>query len=379
MVQGMGDDYQAGWSLNQGGWNWGNWFGGSGNPFMDIFAVTMANFKFQNYTGGGSMWNGFMGGGMGNFQMSPYGGAEYSFSGAGGGGSVSTKAPKTSDERIAELKVKNKHKAMTELLETYLKTLNTNGNERIGLEDLLGHEGKPETQEGYDALKAYYTANKEKIITALKGTDEWKKNVELNMNNMIEIEGTTKTSLVTSDLLNGDDLKLEIDVMEYMEWSMTTGKSFFHLESSGDEVKKVNKAIYKALKKKISDLKSGSSYSLLSKTTKDMLNKAYLHAADVENNDVNFGCIANKETKIESACAIMYYWLRMANAEVYASKYACLSDDFADDALLGKNAIVNLTRKDLSLTEKFKDGNYFKRNNNSSTGTKTWQVKYDGS
>lgn len=379
MVQGMGDDYQAGWSLNQGGWNWGNWFGGSGNPFMDIFAVTMANFKFQNYTGGGSMWNGFMGGGMGNFQMSPYGGAEYSFSGAGGGGSVSTKAPKTSDERIAELKVKNKHKAMTELLETYLKTLNTNGNEHIGLDDLLGHEGKPETQEGYDALKAYYTANKDKIITALKGTDEWKKNVLLNMNNTIEINGTTMDSLRTTDLLNGDDLKSEIDVMEYMEWSMTTCKSFFHLTNSSDEVKKVNKAIYKALKKKISDLKSGSSYSLLSKTTKDMLNNAYLHAADVENKDVNFGCIENKETKIESACAIMYYWLRMANAEVYASKYACLSDDFAEDALLGKNAIVNLTRIDLHTTEHFCNGKFFKRNNNSSTGTKTWQVEYDGS
>lgn len=362
MVQGMGDDYQAGYSLNQGGWNWGNWFGGSGNPFMDIFAVTMANFRFQNFTGGGSMWNGFMGGGMGGFQMSPFGGAEYNFSTSGSGGSSSTKAPKTSDERIAEQKVKNKHEAMTNLLNEYLKTItDKNSDDYLKLNDILQNDGKPKTQEGYDVLKSYYTEYKDKIKTALLATDDWKKVISVGGGNYFNGKtGGNGDKLVSSDVLDGDSLKSDIDVIELWGDLMTKNNSgwFYKEDGDNDATKKlrskVNKAIYNALKIKVESLRGSSE---LSPETKAALEKTLTICSESDQ------FYADENSKPYKACAAMYFWIRIAQAEILDNKYASLNEDFSGDALLGKDSAVAAVKKDLYETERYSKEGYCAKQN----------------
>lgn len=372
MVQGMGDDYQAGYSLNQGGWNWGNWFGGSGNPFMDIFAVTMANFRFQNFTGGGSMWNGFMGGGMGGFQMSPFGGAEYSFSTSGSGSSTGTKTPKTTEEKIADKSLKRKYDALKDLLDKYRKTL-PEGTVKDTLDILFDEHGKKTSpkQEDYDALKTYYTENKDKIKTALVKTADWNKigyesdSSAMTVNAKTLISEINNKNTTTYSVMNGDSLKSDIDVVDlmsslnkYYSWG-GSGKLFSEIwdddgkrktgitTEKGQSIYKLYKAIGDKLVDRINSIKDDSS---LSENTKKMLTKA-LSVADYDVNDTSK--TYNKMKYKRSKMWAMYFWLRIAEAEIMDAKYACLNEEFTGDGLIGEGAMVAAAKKDLYDNEGF--------------------------
>ena len=150
---------------------------------------------------------------------------------------------------------------------------------------------------------------------------------------------------LTTDVLDGDSLKSDVDVMDLMEVLNTKDVGWF---KRSDNQKKVNKAIWKALKSKVDSVKSNSA---LSEDTKAALEKA----AGFCNENADFG--ADRKGHVWKSCRGMYYWLRIANAEIYANQYACLSEDFSGDALLGKDAIINAAKDDLYKTEHFtKDG-----------------------
>lgn len=290
---------------------------------------------------------------MGGCMPSPYGGVSFS----NNTDSTSTSA-KTTEEKVAQKQFEYKHNALHGLLTDYLATFSDKTlPEYIRLNENL-KKWKSVKQENYDDLKGYYIANKANIKAALEKTDSFSKaGVESDKSKMTTTAADLKKQMADpnnttySSVLSGESLREDVNVLDLLsslnkenkDWvdlyrsafkSSNNGKDTAQ-ESKNKSLNVLYKAIGNALKGKVEALKNKDA---LSETTKNALNKL-LSANNAD---------ANKSFGYTNRLVLgMYYWLRIAEAEIMDNKYKTLNSDFSDDDLLGEGSFVKAAKADL--------------------------------
>ncbi len=297
--------------------------------FWGLMNKTMWDCRLGNMNG----FTGFNGGFMnscwgGGFQMPMWGD---SFSSTTNGSSSSTV-----EDEVEKRQLTRKQNTLYKLLEDYAKSL-PEGTERDTIEVTLNRY-KSVKQENYDALQALYEENKTKI--------------QKKFNNGSRIEASNESKTAATDFAKtntdfktilkvGEDnntttqLKDGVDALEFLYSLQTTKKKSFKTlyaekltNADSDkkaEMKKVLEAVYENLTKTALELKKDNA---VSEETRASIAKL-LEIADTNAAPENVDQL--------------YYWIRMAKAEIADSKYASLHEDFPDDPLLGKANGVDST------------------------------------
>lgn len=299
--------------------------------FWGLMNKTMWDCRLGNLNGFGGFNGGFMNSCWGNgFQM-PMWGDSCSFSGTSGGGGSSS-----IDDEVAKRGLTRKHNALYKLLEDYAKTL-PEGTERDTLEVTLS-KYKSVKQENYEELQDLYDEHKTKIQKKFNNGSK----IEVSNGSKAAATDFAKTSPDFKMILKVDgennttaQLKDGVDAVEFLYSLQATKKKSFQtlyadaLKGANDtkkaEMKKVLQAVYNGLTAAANQVKEDNA---VSEETKASIGKL------LEITDTN----ATPEHVDQ-----LYYWIRMAKAEIADSKYACLHDDFPDDPLLGKANGVEAT------------------------------------
>lgn len=295
--------------------------------FWGLMNKTMWDCRFGNMNG----FNGFNGGFMnscwgGGFQM-PTWGDTCSFSSSGGSSSL------TAEERVEKRKSQEKYTALKAVIQDYINTLTGSADKdlKMLLEEKLKDCGSSYSEANYEKLTDLYDEYKDKIQKKLKPDTEIEVKTESktaatefaksspNFKSILKVDGEQKT---TAELKDG------VDAMGFLYSLQTTNKKSFKTlyntafnaanDTKKAEMKKVLEAVYKSLTKEALEVKKQDG---LSDETKDSMGKL-LEIADSSATPDNVDQL--------------YYWIRMAKAEIADSKYAVLQEDFPDDPLLGK-------------------------------------------
>jgi hypothetical protein len=362
------------WSFNFGGlFNMDSWFSGNfisslgswnSNSLTSIMLDpritpewTLRSYAFNNSSrslfnyGGMSIGDNYSFGQTAIWQPNTTTGTNNS-TGAATTGSTTGKTPEEQKaERINLAKTKDKIKTLTEIL-TKFKESNT-CTEPYELKDSL--ENLPsKIDEKYEALQGIYNKYKTEIQTMLKKdmnleASSTVTNTAKSLKTQIaDVSNTTYRSILTND----DPPKLQsgIDVIALLSELQGGGISFDTLyinawkkNASNDKHKSLNKlfiAISEALITRANKIKNsdGISEDTKAKISKyaelnDEANKAYINKNE-----------ALKKANLES----LYYWIRIAEAEIADSKYKLLSEDFPNEETFKAGANVKKAKADMA-------------------------------
>ncbi len=293
--------------------------------FWGLMNKTMWDCRFGNMNNG---FSGFNGGFMnscwgGGFQM-PMWGDSCSFSSTGGSSSL------TAEERVEKRKAEEKYTALKGVIQDYIKTLTSTADKdlKMLLEEKLKDCGSSYSVANYEKLTELYEEYKDKIQKKLKSdegiepSDKSKAaakeftNANIDFKKILATEGEAATTKA--------ELAKDVDAMEFLyslQTNKTKKKTFKQVYTDAlkganttktTELKKVLEAVYNGLSKEALEVKKEDGISEETKASLGKLLEISAESATADN--------------VEQ----LYYWIRMAKAEVADSKYACLQEEFPE-------------------------------------------------
>jgi hypothetical protein len=363
------------WSFNFGGlFNMDSWFSGNfisslgswnSNSLTSIMLDpritpewTLRSYAFNNSSrslfnyGGMSIGDNYSFGQTAIWQPNTTTGTNNS-TGAATTGSTTGKTPEEQKaERINLAKTKDKIKTLTEIL-TKFKESNT-CTEPYELEDSLKYLPS-KIDEKYEALQGIYNKYKTEIQTMLKkdmnleASDTIKNTAKSLKTQIADASNTTYTSILTDD--DPPKLKGDVDVIALLSQLQDGGNSSFILlyenatKTSGKNRRSLNDlfaAISEALVTKANKIKNSDGIS--EDTKAKISNYAELNDESVKKYSNEHNAKVMSKTNLES----LYYWIRIAEAEIADSKYKLLSEDFPNEETFKAGANVKKAKADMA-------------------------------
>lgn len=327
------------------GFGFGNWFsnfpvwGDINQVFWGLMNKTMWDVKFGNTGWGGynpgnftnSCWNSM------NWQL-PSAGDSYQFNNSRNNTSIEEKKKNAWETK--------KFNALKQLMNDYKNKLDADSKERSDLEVELD-SCKTYSSANYAKLQELYNANKDDIKQKLPRTRNEITPQETSITAAKYLKDTLGEDLNLEKLktvlkTDGNEIKAElvdgVNATEMLYSLQTTSKKSFSAmykntfdkaDSTTDkaELRKLIEALYSKLAAEATDLTELPEGD--TKTTIEELRNITPDNVTAEHIDA------------------LYYWIRVAKAEIAEGKYSCLKEDFAGDDYFGASDGVNTTETEL--------------------------------